>query len=587
MRAVDMIDRKRRGHALSKDELRTLIDGYLDNTIPDYQMSAWLMAVLWRGMTADEMGHFTALMASSGDELKLDDIPGIKVDKHSTGGVGDKTTLILAPLLASIGVPVAKMSGRGLGHTGGTIDKLESIPGFQTALSTADFVAQVKGIGVAVAGQTGDLAPADKRIYALRDVTGTVESIPLIASSIMSKKLASGADAIVLDVKVGDGAFMKTSADARKLAETMVRIGHHAGRNTVAVLSSMEEPLGKSIGNALEVKEAILTLQHQGPADLTEVCLALGAEMAVLSGHFTTVEAAKVRLEQALDDGSALTKFREFVTAQGGDASAVDKPEKLPQAPIVKTLCSTKSGYVASLPALHFGEAAMRLGAGRATKDAVIDPAVGLVLEAKVGDYVQPGTPLLTVHAASETSADACLGDLADAFILSDTKVERPPLVLGHVRFDDMRQGATDLLDAATAAREKAYVPYSHFAVGAALQLADGRIVTGANVENASFGLTSCAERNAIFTTYTQRENIAIDDIKVVGIAVVADSPDPVSPCGACRQVLAEFCGPETPVWLANLRGDVQQTTVGALLPGAFTPLQMAYATPTTKSLVE
>lgn len=300
MRAVDVIDKKRRGLALTKDEMHELVDGYLRGDVPDYQMSAFLMAVVWQGMNTQEMTDFTQLMAASGDQLDLSDIPGVKVDKHSTGGVGDKTTLVLAPMLAAIGVPVAKMSGRGLGHTGGTIDKLESIPGFQTALSTDAFMAQVKRIGVAVAGQTGDLAPADKRIYALRDVTATVESIPLIASSIMSKKLASGADAIVLDVKVGDGAFMKTQADAERLARTMVGIGNRAGRQTVAVLSSMEEPLGHNIGNALEVKEAIATLRHEGPDDLTEVCLTLGAEMAVLAGVATTQEEARQKLEAAL-----------------------------------------------------------------------------------------------------------------------------------------------------------------------------------------------------------------------------------------------------------------------------------------------
>lgn len=581
MRAVDIIDKKRRGQALSKEELNTLIDGFLTGIIPEYQMSAFLMAVVWRGMTAEEMGDFTSIMTASGDTLSLDEIPGIKVDKHSTGGVGDKTTLVLAPLLASIGVPVAKMSGRGLGHTGGTIDKLESIPGFQTALSTSDFIAQVKRIGVAVAGQTGDLAPADKRLYALRDVTGTVESIPLIASSVMSKKLASGADAIVLDVKVGDGAFMKTPADARRLAATMVRIGHYAGRNTVAVLSSMDEPLGKSIGNALEVKEALLTLQHKGPPDLTEICLTLGAEMAVLAGKAATIEEAKSRLEEALDDGSALAKLREFVTAQGGDVRIVDHPESLPQAPVVKQLLSTKTGFVKLLPALRFGEAAMRLGAGRAAKDDVINPAVGLVVEVKVGDYVGSGSPLLTVHAASEADADLCLRDIEDAFEISETSVVRPPLVIDHVRFDDLVDDRTDLLAAAKLARAKAYVPYSNFAVGAALQLEDGRIITGANIENASYGLTSCAERNAIFTMLTQRDIHAdARAIQVAAIVVVADSPNPVSPCGACRQVLAEFCLPETPVVLANLHGDILNTTVGDLLPGAFTPMQMTYATP-------
>ncbi|WP_206922360.1 pyrimidine-nucleoside phosphorylase [Alicyclobacillus suci] len=578
MRAVDVIDKKRRGLALTKDEMHALVDGYLRGDVPDYQMSAFLMAVVWRGMNTHEMTDFTQLMAASGDQLDLSDIPGVKVDKHSTGGVGDKTTLVLAPMLAAIGVPVAKMSGRGLGHTGGTIDKLESIPGFQTALSTDAFRAQVKRIGVAVAGQTGDLAPADKRIYALRDVTATVESIPLIASSIMSKKLASGADAIVLDVKVGDGAFMKTQADAERLARTMVGIGNRAGRQTVAVLSSMEEPLGHSIGNALEVKEAIATLRHEGPDDLTEVCLTLGAEMAVLAGVATTQEEARQKLEAALRDGSALKKFEEFVVAQGGDGTIVHHPEKLPQAPIVKAMRAFRRGYIASLPALRFGEAAMRLGAGRATKEDVIDPAVGIVVRAHIGDFVDEGDVLLEVHASTEAAADACIAELADVIVQQEAQVEKPALVLGYIRDGEANVAdawEAELLQAAMEARGKAYVPYSKFAVGAALQTADGRVVQGANIENASFGLTNCAERSAVFHLMSSRTE---EKVEITAVAVVADSPEPVAPCGACRQVLAEFCKPSTPVVLANVRGDTLRTTVGELLPGAFTPEQMAYA---------
>ncbi|GEO26549.1 hypothetical protein AAC03nite_23340 [Alicyclobacillus acidoterrestris] len=578
MRAVDVIDKKRRGLALTKDEMHALVDGYLRGDVPDYQMSAFLMAVVWRGMNTHEMTDFTQLMAASGDQLDLSDIPGVKVDKHSTGGVGDKTTLVLAPMLAAIGVPVAKMSGRGLGHTGGTIDKLESIPGFQTALSTDAFRAQVKRIGVAVAGQTGDLAPADKRIYALRDVTATVESIPLIASSIMSKKLASGADAIVLDVKVGDGAFMKTQADAERLARTMVGIGNRAGRQTVAVLSSMEEPLGHSIGNALEVKEAIATLRHEGPDDLTEVCLTLGAEMAVLAGVATTQEEARQKLEAALRDGSALKKFEEFVVAQGGDGTIVHHPEKLPQAPIVKAMRARRRGYIASLPALRFGEAAMRLGAGRATKEDVIDPAVGIVVRAHIGDFVDEGDVLLEVHASTEAAADACIAELADVIVQQEAQVEKPALVLGYIRDGEANVAdawEAELLQAAMEARGKAYVPYSKFAVGAALQTADGRVVQGANIENASFGLTNCAERSAVFHLMSSRTE---EKVEITAVAVVADSPEPVAPCGACRQVLAEFCKPSTPVVLANVRGDTLRTTVGELLPGAFTPEQMAYA---------
>lgn len=579
MRAVDLIDKKKNGLALSPEELRALMNGYLDGSIPDYQMSAFLMAVVWHGMTDEELGIFTKLMSESGDTLNLDAIPGIKVDKHSTGGVGDKTTLILGPMLAAIGVPVAKMSGRGLGHTGGTIDKLESIPGFQTALSTTQFVEQVKRIGIAIAGQTGDLAPADKRIYSLRDVTATVESLPLIASSIMSKKLASGANAIVLDVKVGSGAFMKSLADAKRLAATMVRIGREAGRNTVAILSNMEEPLGRAIGNALEVKEAIATLRGEGPSDLTEICLTLGAQMAVLSGIAEDAKAGRECLRQAIADGRALVKMRELVEAQGGDASVIDHPEQLPMAPCVRTLHATGSGYLGPLPALAFGEAAMRLGAGRATKEDAIDPSVGLVLDAKTGDYVEAGQALLTVHAASEADAVRCLEELASVFELRQEFVPVPELVLGRVGADEANADDDTLLAAAHEARELAYVPYSQFAVGAAVMLRDGRIIQGANIENAAYGLTNCAERNALFSAVLgRRPGERVQDVGIAKIAVVADSPDPVPPCGACRQVMAELCSPDTPVFLANLNGDLRHTTVRELLPGAFTPDQLAYA---------
>lgn len=582
MRAVDVIEKKRRGIALSKEELQALITGYVEGSIPDYQMSAFLMAVVWRKMSKQELTDLTECMAASGDMLNLSEIPGIKVDKHSTGGVGDKTTLVLAPLLAAIGVPIAKMSGRGLGHTGGTIDKLEAIPGFQTGLTKAEFIQQVQSIGLAVAGQTGDLAPADKRIYALRDVTATVESIPLIASSVMSKKLASGADAIVLDVKVGDGAFMKTLQDAKQLAQTMVSIGESAKRRTVAVLSGMEEPLGNAVGNALEVREAIQTLRHQGPADLTELCLVLGSEMAVLAGCAPDAETARAQLVQALDDGSALAKFREFVKAQGGDPTVVEDQAVLPAAPVIRHLNAKQAGYVAALPALQFGEAAMRLGAGRAAKDDVINPAVGLVLAVKLGDRVTTGDMLVEIHAASEQAADDCARALERVIVLSETPVSRPPLILGQVRSgddkDDDKQEAM-LLDAAAAARARAYVPYSGFAVGAALRLSDGRVITGANIENASYGLTNCAERTAMFTALMQAGKKAL---QVDAVAVVADSPQPVSPCGACRQVLAEFCPPATPVLLGNLQGGTVRTTVGELLPGAFSSAQMSYTSAKT-----
>ena len=573
MRAVDVIDKKRRGEALTEEELRFLIEGYVAGRIPDYQMSAFLMAVVWRGMTREETLALTRLLAESGERLDLSMIPGVKVDKHSTGGVGDKATLVVLPLVASIGVPVIKMSGRGLGHTGGTIDKLESIPGFRTDLSVAELVAQVRQVGIALGGQTADLAPADKKLYALRDVTGTVESLPLIASSVMSKKLAGGADAIVLDVKVGDGAFMKSLSDARKLARLMVEIGDAAGRRTVAVLSNMDQPLGCAIGNALEVAEAIRVLSGQGPFDLAEIALALAEEMTVLAGVAATREEARRMLRQSVAEGRALETLKRWIAAQGGDPAVVDDPSRLPQAPVVKPYLPKKDGFVAKLPALAFGLAAMRLGAGRETKDAAIDPSVGIVLHAKVGDRVQTHRPIFTVHARTEEDALRCIRELEAVIEISDDPVEAPPLILARIDRSEALPHA-DLMEAAREARDRAYVPYSGFAVGAALELADGRMVTGANVENASYGLTNCAERSAVFRAVAEGAPGARPEIRAV--AVIADSPEPVSPCGACRQVLAEFCRPDTPVYLGNLRGDVVETTVGALLPGAFTDAQMA-----------
>ncbi|SIS92816.1 pyrimidine-nucleoside phosphorylase [Alicyclobacillus vulcanalis] len=572
MRAVDVIDKKRRGEELTPDELRFLVEGYVAGRVPDYQMSAFLMAVVWRGMTAEETFALTRLLAESGETLDLSAIPGIKVDKHSTGGVGDKATLVVLPLVASVGVPVIKMSGRGLGHTGGTIDKLESIPGFRTNLGVQELVEQVERIGIALGGQTADLAPADKKLYALRDVTATVESLPLIASSVMSKKLAGGADAIVLDVKVGDGAFMKSLADARRLARLMVHLGEAAGRRTVAVLSNMDQPLGSAIGNALEVAEAIRVLAGEGPFDLAEIALALAEEMTVLAGVAATREEARRKLRQSVADGRALETLRRWIAAQGGDPRVVDDPSRLPQAPVVKPCLPKKAGFVAKLPALAFGLAAMRLGAGRAAKDDTIDPSVGIVVHAKVGDRVQTHRPIFTVHARTEEDALRCIEELEAVVEISDDPVETPPVILARIDRSDAAPYA-NLLEAARTARARAYVPYSGFAVGAALELADGRMVTGANVENASYGLTNCAERSAVFRAIAEGLPGERPDIRAV--AVIADSPEPVSPCGACRQVLAEFCPPDTPVYLGNLRGDVIETSVGALLPGAFTEAQM------------
>ncbi|EKY8306173.1 pyrimidine-nucleoside phosphorylase [Listeria monocytogenes] len=402
MRMVDIISKKRDGKALSTEEIQFFIDGYTNGEIPDYQASALAMAIFFQDMNDQERADLTMAMVGSGDTIDLSAIEGIKVDKHSTGGVGDTTTLVLAPLVAAVGVPVAKMSGRGLGHTGGTIDKLESIEGFHIELDKKDFIDLVNRDKVAVIGQSGNLTPADKKMYALRDVTGTVNSIPLIASSIMSKKIAAGADAIVLDVKTGAGAFMKTDEDAENLAHAMVRIGNNVGRNTMAVISDMSQPLGEAIGNALEVKEAIDTLKGQGPADLTELVLVLGSQMVVLAKQAETLDEARAKLIEVMENGAALEKFKTFLSNQGGDASIVDHPEKLPQAKYQIEVPAKSSGFVSQIVADEIGIAAMILGAGRATKEDEINLAVGLMLRKKVGDAVKEGESLVTIFADQE-----------------------------------------------------------------------------------------------------------------------------------------------------------------------------------------
>lgn len=406
MRMVDVIEKKRDGKQLTGAEIQFIIDGYTNGTIPDYQVSAFLMAVFYQDMTDEEITNMTLAMAHSGEVVDLSSIKGIKVDKHSTGGVGDTTTLILAPLVASVGVNVAKMSGRGLGYTGGTIDKLEAIPGFEVELTEERFMELVNKTQVAVIGQSGDLAPADKKLYALRDVTATVNSIPLIASSIMSKKIAAGADAIVLDVTTGEGAFMKNIEDARRLAETMVRIGKLANRQTMAVISDMSQPLGEAIGNGLEVIEAIETLQGKGPEDLVEMCYALGSQMVVLAQKAQTLEEARALLEEALVSGKALAKFREMILNQGGDATVIDHPEKLDTAQYQFDLPARESGVVQKIVANEIGIAAMLLGAGRAMKEDTIDFGVGLKLHKKVGMPVEKGESLLTIYANREEIAE-------------------------------------------------------------------------------------------------------------------------------------------------------------------------------------
>ncbi|EHP0464342.1 pyrimidine-nucleoside phosphorylase [Staphylococcus pseudintermedius] len=427
MRMVDIIAKKRDGHALTKEEIEFVVNGYTNDDIPDYQMSSLAMAIFFQDMTDEERAYLTMAMVESGDQIDLSNIEGIKVDKHSTGGVGDTTTLVLAPLVAALDVPVAKMSGRGLGHTGGTIDKLESVEGFHVEISEEAFVKLVNEDKVAVIGQTGNLTPADKKIYALRDVTATVNSIPLIASSIMSKKIAAGADAIVLDVKTGNGAFMKTVDDAEQLAHAMVKIGNQVGRQTMAIISDMSQPLGRAIGNALELQEAIDTLKGEGPEDLTELVLTLGSQMVVLAQKAKDLDEARGMLQEVIDNGKALEKFKTFLSNQGGDASVVDDPSKLPTAQYQFELPAKRSGVVSEMIANEIGIASMMLGAGRQTKEDVIDLAVGLVLNKKVGDRVEEGESLLTIYANSE-DVEQVKQRLYDNITISD-HAEQPQLI--------------------------------------------------------------------------------------------------------------------------------------------------------------
>ena len=406
MRMVDIISKKRDGKELTTEEINFFIEGYTKGIIPDYQASSLAMAIYFQDMNDRERADLTMAMVNSGETIDLSGIEGIKVDKHSTGGVGDTTTLVLAPLVAALDIPVAKMSGRGLGHTGGTIDKLESISGFHVEITIKQFIDLVNRDKVAVVGQSGNLTPADKKLYALRDVTGTVNSIPLIASSIMSKKIAAGANAIVLDVKTGAGAFMKTDKDAENLAHAMVQIGNNVGRNTMAIISDMSQPLGFAIGNALEVKEAIDTLRGEGPEDLTELVLTLGSQMVVLAKKANTLDEARKMLIEVIKNGKAIDKFKVFIKNQGGDESIVDNPEKLPQAKYKIDVPALTSGFVSNMVADEIGIAAMLLGAGRATKEDKIDLAVGLMLRRKVGDTVKKGDPLATIYSNRENVDD-------------------------------------------------------------------------------------------------------------------------------------------------------------------------------------
>jgi pyrimidine-nucleoside phosphorylase len=428
VKAVDLIIKKRDGGELTTAEIEGFIHGLTRGEIPDYQAAAWAMAVFFRGMTAREMADLTLAMATSGETIDLSDTVPFAVDKHSTGGVGDKVTLVVEPAVAACGVPVGKMSGRGLGFSGGTIDKLETIPGINLSLSVPEFKRQLKEIGLVLTGQSGDLAPADGKLYALRDVTGTVPSIPLIASSVMSKKIAAGAQAIVLDVKMGTGAFMPTLKEARALAQAMVDIGRKAGRRVVAVISDMNQPLGHAVGNALELREALDTLRGGGPADFREHCLLIGGHLLVLAGRARTLKAAQARLTAALTDGRALAKLRQMVAAQGGDARVLDEPDRLPRAACVETVPAPRTGYLAEVHAAEIGLTAVDLGAGRAKKGDPLDYAAGLVIHRKVGERVKQGEPLFTVHAGDPAKLAAARARALAAHKFSARPVKPLPL---------------------------------------------------------------------------------------------------------------------------------------------------------------
>ncbi len=430
---IELIIKKRNGQALSKDEYQTIIDGFVSGNIPDYQISAFMMAVFFEGMNGTETANLTDIMMRSGELIDLSEIEGIKVDKHSTGGVGDKTTLVLAPLVAAAGVPVAKMSGRGLGHTGGTLDKLESIKGLSVDMTREEFIDKIKAHNIAVCGQNANLVPADKKLYALRDVTGTVDNMSLISSSIMSKKLACGADAIVIDIKVGHGAFMKTLKDAEELAQTMIGIGSKMNRKVIAVITSMNEPLGQTIGNALEVKEAIETLNGNGPDDLTELCLELGSHMLVLGEVAKTQDEAVEILKQLINSGAAFYKFKELVAAQGGDINVIDQTDLLPNAKFSYAYKSKEAGYINDLNALDIGLASVKLGAGRDTKDSALDYGAGIILKKKIGDYVNKDEVLAMLYSNNDTTFTTATEFMNLAYKMSQEKPLEKPLILKTV----------------------------------------------------------------------------------------------------------------------------------------------------------
>ncbi len=433
MRAVDIIINKRDKKELTRQEIDFFIKGYTSGEIPDYQASAWAMAILLNGMTAQETTDLTLAMANTGEILDLSEVVPLTIDKHSTGGVGDKTTLVVEPVVAACGLPVGKMSGRGLDFSGGTLDKMESIPGYRTDLTTEEFLEQLRTIGLVLTGQAADLAPADGKLYALRDVTGTVESIPLIASSVMSKKIAAGAQAILLDVKVGEGAFMKTQEDARTLAEMMVSIAELADRKAIALLSDMNQPLGHAVGNALELREAIETLHGDGPGDFLEHCLVVAGYMLALGGISRDEKVGRQLAGKAIKNGRAWERFRELVVVQGGDVSYIDEPDRLPSAALIETIQAPRYGYISGINAREVGRTVFSLGGGRARKDDPIDHAVGVIIHNKVGKWVEAGDPLFTIHADDRGGMEEARMRLLDAHSWSDDPIEPLPLFYGVV----------------------------------------------------------------------------------------------------------------------------------------------------------
>lgn len=439
MRMFDIIAKKRDGKVLTSEEIEFFVNGYVNGDIPDYQISALLMAIYLNGMNVDETTTLTMLMARSGEVIDLSSIPGIKVDKHSTGGVGDKTTFIISPIVASCGVPVAKMSGRGLGHTGGTIDKMESIPGMKTNIDREEFFDIVRNVGACVIGQSGNIVPADKKLYALRDVTATIESIPLIASSIMSKKLAAGSDAILLDVKTGSGAFMKTTDEAIELAKAMVAIGEKVGRKTIALITDMDRPLGKSIGNALEMKEVCDTLKGKGPKDLTELCLTLATNMLYLAGKGSLDDCYDLA-KDALESGKAFEKLKEMVKAQGGDVSVIEDNSKFESSKVAKGLAAAQEGYIYSMDTEKCGVASMILGAGREKKEDTIDYSAGVIIHKKIGDYVKRGDLIASLYSSSEEKCINSSRLLGEAIKISSAEPVVKPIVLARVTKDSVEK---------------------------------------------------------------------------------------------------------------------------------------------------